>query len=771
MSILSQIYGEAKGIETSLGKMSKSLSKMEEEDRRSNRQEDKYRQFIITQRKRESQDRKRYHKEYTETIENTVGKKAGANIVKGGLLTALAVGLGAAVAKSLFDKNVLGNFLGGDGESDSSGSSSGGGTSGTEETGGTGTESSTTSSSSGQSSGPVTADTAGKIQTGIDVGRVSSPFLKRLIPGVGMAFGAAEAASSAAAGDHFGAGLAGLSMVPGPIGWTGLAGKALWDWSKSDEQRQKEQEKLAEALNKVMAKQSGGFTGMVPNLGQPATGDHFLTSVAPGSYIMNRNLVSAIGHQSGGIPVALERGEIALPPGSFDQSMMDFLNYDAFPRFQTGGIVEHLHGDPSRSGYDASHGSEANAHDHYAFSSRDLMIKVKDQLIAKGYNITEFSGEGGHAPGGWHYRDGGTAFDVPWSQFGSGPITESDYKKSRALQSHVHEILSNMGHSPSVTVQASVPADTGGGASNSGRGSSTSSGDSLFGGFGELGSMLSGLLGEMNSVFSSIGGLFDAGGGSGLGGMFGGMGSSGSGEISSLGSGKGTLKGLGEQDWKDLAYIVSAEAARGTDDEYGVAAAILNRVAHPDYPNTIKGVGVQPGQFEAVFKGLAYEDPQLAKKLQQNQDKIAAALEKLQGRTDFKGTTQYGNMGSSDIRFSENGNFYHYASQVGRNDPVPQNPSQQWKQWVAAQRGGSITKHMQSGGNVIADNLKHLNETFKMYELDTSNPIIIMQDDTGPEISMSGGATNNTPQYLPTRSDCWASAMLEYRERSFNVVS
>ena len=79
----------------------------------------------------------------------------------------------------------------------------------------------------------------------------------------------------------------------------------------------------------------------VPNIGQPGTGDHFYTGVQPGSYILNRNAVSALGLQKGGtVPVALEQGEIALPPGSYDQSVMDHLNYSMFPRFQKGGNVD-----------------------------------------------------------------------------------------------------------------------------------------------------------------------------------------------------------------------------------------------------------------------------------------------------------------------------------------------------------------------------------------------------------------------------------------------
>ena len=135
----------------------------------------------------------------------------------------------------------------------------------------------------------------------------------------------------------------------------------------------------------------------------------------------------------------------------------------------------------------------------------------------------------------------------------------------------------------------------------------------------------------------------------------------------------GSLKGLTEQDYIDLAYIVSGEAQRGTDDEYGVAAAVLNRVADPAWPNTISAVGSQAGQFEAVYKGLARNDPALAKKLasSEGQAKIAAALKQLEGRDSFKGTSQYGNMGDDDVKFSNRGNFYHYRQQVGKKDPPP----------------------------------------------------------------------------------------------------
>ena len=163
------------------------------------------------------------------------------------------------------------------------------------------------------------------------------------------------------------------------------------------------------------------------------------------------------------------------------------------------------------------------------------------------------------------------------------------------------------------------------------------------------------------------------------------------------GSGTGGTLKLTAQDFRDLAYIVSAEAARGTDDEYGVAAAVLNRMTDPKWPNTIAAVGSQAGQFEAVYKGLAYDDPELAAKLAspEGQAKIVEALKKLNGRTDFKGQSQLANKGSTDPMFHSRGNFYHYTSQVGRNDPVPSSPPQHWKKLIGT-GGPNVTLAMTS---------------------------------------------------------------------------
>ena len=125
---------------------------------------------------------------------------------------------------------------------------------------------------------------------------------------------------------------------------------------------------------------------------------------------------------------------------------------------------------------------------------------------------------------------------------------------------------------------------------------------------------------------------------------------------------------------------------------YAVAAAVLNRVADPRYPNTIMGVGTAPGQFEAVFSGKAYRDEALAKQLKDNQGKIVDALKKLDGRTDFKAFSSMGEfMGDTDIMFADNGNFYHYAEQRGKTDPIPDNIPQDWKKLLGESTGEQFT--------------------------------------------------------------------------------
>ena len=121
----------------------------------------------------------------------------------------------------------------------------------------------------------------------------------------------------------------------------------------------------------------------------------------------------------------------------------------------SGSVVQWLHGNPDRPGYDLGHAGK-NAHDHFSFSSRGAAVAAYKALRAAGYKPTEFEGfgryktsgmrPGSHSPGGGHFGPvGGTptyddvtdgvAFDIPWSTYGSGPITQKDYDLSyRAAQ-------------------------------------------------------------------------------------------------------------------------------------------------------------------------------------------------------------------------------------------------------------------------------------------------------------------------------------------------
>ena len=113
-----------------------------------------------------------------------------------------------------------------------------------------------------------------------------------------------------------------------------------------------------------------------------------------------------------------------------------------------------------------------------------------------------------------------------------------------------------------------------------------------------------------------------------------------------------------------LAEAVQTEALRNTDDEYGVVASILNRVASPDFPDTVCAVVYSKGQYEGVYKNPTLKaDPDLVLKLQspEGQLKIVEAMEVLDGRTDFKGQSQLHNrVASEDPMFHPLGNFYHY---------------------------------------------------------------------------------------------------------------
>lgn len=112
----------------------------------------------------------------------------------------------------------------------------------------------------------------------------------------------------------------------------------------------------------------------------------------------------------------------------------------------TGGqIYQYLHGDPNRPGYDPKGHWH---HDHYSFTSRAAAVKAFLALKQAGFQPYEFEGYGrkmpkdSHSPSGGHFgpaggkptydnENDGTAFDIPYASYGSGPIGPKDYAKSR----------------------------------------------------------------------------------------------------------------------------------------------------------------------------------------------------------------------------------------------------------------------------------------------------------------------------------------------------
>lgn len=70
------------------------------------------------------------------------------------------------------------------------------------------------------------------------------------------------------------------------------------------------------------------------------------------------------------------------------------------------------------------------------------------------------------------------------------------------------------------------------------------------------------------------------------------------------GSGGGNYGGFSESDIQLLAKIISAES-RGEpyQGQVAVGAVIMNRIAHPSFPNTLSGVIYQEGAFSCLYDG------------------------------------------------------------------------------------------------------------------------------------------------------------------------
>jgi spore germination cell wall hydrolase CwlJ-like protein len=91
-----------------------------------------------------------------------------------------------------------------------------------------------------------------------------------------------------------------------------------------------------------------------------------------------------------------------------------------------------------------------------------------------------------------------------------------------------------------------------------------------------------------------------------------------------------------DRDLNLLAHLVYGEA-RGEpfEGQVAVAAVVLNRVQHPDFPETIEKVIFEPWAFTCVHDGQF--------KLIPNETAYRAAKEALKGRDPSKGAIYYFN--------------------------------------------------------------------------------------------------------------------------------
>ena len=145
-----------------------------------------------------------------------------------------------------------------------------------------------------------------------------------------------------------------------------------------------------------------------------------------------------------------------------------------------------------------------------------------------------------------------------------------------------------------------------------------------------------------------------------------------------IGKGGGQLQGLTEEDFKWLAYGISGEAGGG-DDQYAVAASILNRYATGKYKSIEDIIKANDGkgnyQYHAYQIGTLRHMPDVAANFQsaEGQAKLVAALELLAGRDSFKGQSALANrVAAEDPMVDPSGNYYHYGWQgSGANAQMP----------------------------------------------------------------------------------------------------
>ena len=146
-----------------------------------------------------------------------------------------------------------------------------------------------------------------------------------------------------------------------------------------------------------------------------------------------------------------------------------------------------------------------------------------------------------------------------------------------------------------------------------------------------------------------------------------------------------SLQNLSDVDYYYLGLAISGEAKLGSDDEFAVAASILNRVSSKDYKNNVKDVVLSSDTADGTreYEALNILDvnnpkiqPEVKKylenpniilsrlKSESGEQKIIEMIEKLDGRTNYKGQDQISNrVEKEDPMFDPKGNFFHYNFQ------------------------------------------------------------------------------------------------------------
>lgn len=111
-----------------------------------------------------------------------------------------------------------------------------------------------------------------------------------------------------------------------------------------------------------------------------------------------------------------------------------------------GQVSQYLTGDPNVSGYDPSHGTQGNYHDHLAFKDRETAERAYKFLTGKNIKVTELQGYGSGVTGSHSGRGSlhhsGLAFDVPGYQWGgSGAIGATEYRGSARVRALMNEFF------------------------------------------------------------------------------------------------------------------------------------------------------------------------------------------------------------------------------------------------------------------------------------------------------------------------------------------